>query len=104
MFLLLELFFYYSACLQNLLLSLFLLLSAPLSAQIGGIGVFKAANLPASSRQAALGGYALYQNDSDVALAPHNPALLQGGTEKHLSLSYIGYLAGIKGGKRHLLF
>jgi hypothetical protein len=78
------------------LISLLLLLSAFCGyAQIGGINTFDFINLPYTARQTALGvvNVSSYSNDVNTFLA--NPALLSDSTDKHVSVNYAAYVAGI---------
>ena len=67
-------------------------------AQTGGDNTFEFLNLVAPARPAALGGSAIATRSDDITLTAQNPALLSSEMDQQLSLSYVGYLAGIKYG------
>ncbi len=68
------------------------------NAQIGGKGVYNFLNLTSSARIAALGGTNISIYDDDLNFAAENPALLNDRMDKHLSLNYVNYFAGINYG------
>ncbi len=81
------------------LFAFFLFLSAAdLLAQSGGNNTFEFLNLVAPARSAALGGNAIATHSDDITLAAQNPALLSQEMDRQISLSYVGYIAGIKYG------
>lgn len=67
-------------------------------AQTGGRAVFSFLNLTPPARIAALGGSAIATRDEDLTLASQNPALLSPAMDRQVSLSYVGYVAGIRYG------
>ena len=69
------------------------LFSCILSAQVG-TNVYPFLNIPASARQAALGGDAVSVRDYDVAFAAINPGLMNLDQDKMISFNYSNYLAG----------
>ncbi|CAN5438527.1 type IX secretion system protein PorQ [soil metagenome] len=79
-------------------LFILLLSSDALFAQIGGSNTYAFLNLVAPARSAALGGNAIATRADDVSLVAQNPSQLTTEMHQQLSLSYVGYLAGIKFG------
>ena len=75
-----------------------LLANFHLSAQIGGLNVFEFANLPSSSRVTALGGSIITVYDDDVALALHNPAIINDSMHHQLAMNYNFHFSGIRHG------
>ncbi|WP_266204252.1 type IX secretion system protein PorQ [Pontibacter kalidii] len=65
-------------------------------AQVGGQRGFPFLELPASAKQAALGGINVTAGGHDVNMVTANPALLNEEMDGQVSLSYVGYLADIK--------
>lgn len=65
-------------------------------AQIGGQRGFTFLELPASAKQAALGGVNVTAGGHDVNMVSANPGLLNAEMDNQLSLSYVGYLADIR--------
>ncbi|MCX2738731.1 type IX secretion system protein PorQ [Pontibacter anaerobius] len=65
-------------------------------AQVGGQRGFPFLELPASAKQAALGGINVTAGGHDVNMVNANPALLNQEMDGQVSLSYVGYLADIK--------
>lgn len=64
-------------------------------AQSGGTNTFQFLDMPVSARAAAQGGvYNHIYETEDAGLAIGNPAMLQKGMHKHLSMSYLPYFAG----------
>lgn len=82
--------------LPALLLSL--LLFSKMNAQIGGRYGFEFLNLTSSPKVAALGGKYISHVDDDLSVTYHNPSLLNESMDKHISLSFVNYFAGIKYG------
>lgn len=78
------------------LMLLLLALSLQVQAQVGGQRGFTFLELPASAKQAALGGVNVSAGGHDVNMVAANPALLNAEMDNQLSLSYTGYLADIK--------
>ena len=81
-----------------IVVSLFIFLSFPLFAQIGGDHAYKFLSIPTSARATTLGGPYNSIFDHDAALAFQNPALLNTQMHKNLSFGYIPYFAGISFG------
>jgi len=81
--------------LSKICIILFLAFTASLQAQIGGRFAFESLSLPSNARLTALGGSQITLQDSDVALAQGNPALLNSSMHKQLSLNHNFHLAGI---------
>lgn len=67
-------------------------------AQIGGQTVYNFTTLPHSARVAALGGNLITVKDDDVALAYHNPAVLNAEMNNQLTFNHSFYMAGINHG------
>lgn len=67
-------------------------------AQSGGNNTFEFLNLVAPARIAALGGNAIATRSDDITLITQNPALLSAQMDQQVSLSYVGYIAGIRYG------
>ena len=76
------------------------LLAAPalLYAQLGGESAYSFLRINPSAKSAALGGVAVAPMHNDVAMAAQNPALLDSTMHRRVSLTYLGYLAGISYG------
>lgn len=72
--------------------------SSLLNAQSGGDNTFEFLNLVAPARIAGLGGNAIATKSDDITLVTQNPALLTAEMDQQVSLSYVGYLAGVKYG------
>ena len=68
-----------------------------LSAQ-EGTNVYPFLNIPASARQAALGGDAVSIRDFDVSFAAVNPGLMNLEQDQMISINYSSYLADSKYG------
>jgi hypothetical protein len=66
--------------------------------QSGGNNTFEFLNLVAPARIAALGGNAIATHSDDITLVSQNPALLSSEMDQQISLSYVGYIAGIRYG------
>ncbi|TPE44645.1 type IX secretion system protein PorQ [Pontibacter mangrovi] len=79
-----------------LILCTLLGLSLTAQAQVGGQRGFSFLELPASAKQAALGGVNVTAGGHDVNMVTVNPALLNAEMDGQVSLSYVGYLADIK--------
>ena len=67
-------------------------------AQIGGENVYTFTTLPHTARVAALGGNLITVKDDDVALAYHNPAVLNPSMHHNLTFNHAFYLADINHG------
>jgi hypothetical protein len=67
-------------------------------AQIGGTSSFTFALLENSARHTALGGVSIVNADSDPSTGFQNPALINGGMNKTISLSYANHLADLNYG------
>ncbi len=67
-------------------------------AQSGGNSTFEFLKLVAPARIAALGGSAIATRSDDITLVSQNPALLSKEMDQQVSLSYVGYIAGIRHG------
>ena len=83
---------------KTLFLLSFLLLWNTASAQLGGQNAYEFLSLPSSSRITALGGTLITVHDDDVALALHNPAVLDSMMHNQLSFNHNFHLAGISNG------
>ncbi len=81
-----------------LFISGFFIFSNQVPAQIGGRHAYEFLNLVSSPRVASLGGKCVSLMDDDLALAYHNPALLNESMQNHLTLNYVNYFAGVKYG------
>ena len=57
-------------------------------AQIGGRSTFQFLDMPVSARATAQGGIYNHLYENDAGLARGNPAMLQSGMHKQMSLSY----------------
>jgi hypothetical protein len=66
--------------------------------QTGGDNVYEFLNLTHSGLVASLGGSNVSLSQSNLNLSWHNPALLDSGMNKCLSLNYVNYFAGINYG------
>lgn len=71
--------------------------SLPITGQVGGESVFQFLNLASSSKRVALGGEVLTLRD-DVNQPIWNPAVINSGLDKKLSVNYTSYLASINMG------
>lgn len=80
---------------RNYLLTLILLSSLGLSAQVGGIAAYEFLNLPNSATVAAMGGHHIALMDDDLSLAARNPSLLNPLMHQRFSLSHAFHPAGI---------
>ena len=74
---------------------LFILLTLPVFAQLGGESTYQFLNLVSSPRQAALGGKTITNFDYDVTEALYNPASINGDMHNQLAVNYSNYLGGI---------
>ncbi|MCB0636490.1 MAG: type IX secretion system protein PorQ [Lewinella sp.] len=79
-------------------LTVLLLLSTPLSGQVGGLFTYDFLSLPASARISALGATHIAVVDDDVNLAGANPALLNPAMHQQLTFSHAFHPAGIQHG------
>ncbi len=84
--------------LQFVLLSTLLTLGTHVSAQIGGKRNFAFLNMPASSRQVALGSTFISSPDNDISMSWNNPAALNSDMHNHAFASYNNYVSDINGG------
>jgi len=66
--------------------------------QTGGNHVYDFLNLTYSSLVSSLGGMNVALRTNDLNLAYHNPALLDSGMDRNLTLNYVNYFAGINYG------
>lgn len=82
----------------NILAFFLFLTSVNLHAQIGGNGVYKFLNLPASPRIAAMGGNFLTASDNDINLALSNPSLITPLMHNQLALNFVDYYSDINYG------
>ena len=73
-------------------------LSISLYAQTGGDNVYEFLNLTHSGLIASLGGANVSLNSGDINMAYHNPALLSAEMDKHITVNYVNYFAGINYG------
>ncbi len=73
------------------------MLGQPLAGQPGG-KAFQFLEVTNSARVAALGGDAVAQNDNDLDLAYHNPAMLNADMRHQLVINYVNYFAGVNYG------
>lgn len=71
---------------------------AAVMAQVAGRGVYAFMNLPASSRQLAMGSNFISVVDNDVSLAWNNPAALNPRMHNHVFATYNNYVADINSG------
>lgn len=83
---------------KTLLLSLMLATVNQLFSQIGGTKSYAFLNLPASSRQVALGSNFISVFDNDISQSWNNPAILNSDMNNHVFGSYNNYLDDINGG------
>ncbi len=74
------------------------LLATSAMAQVSGRATYQFLNLPTSARATALGGKIATIDESDISIISSNPALLDSSMHNHLTLSYVGYYAGVKYG------
>ena len=77
---------------------LLLLFSGSAEAQLGGKSTFQFLNLVTSARAAGLGGNDIATRADDVTIALQNPSQLQASMHQQLSMSYVGYMSGIRFG------
>jgi len=75
-----------------------LLPAAPLFAQLGGESTYNFLRVNPSAKASALGGVAVAPMYNDVSMAAQNPALLDSSMHRRVSLTYLGYPAGISHG------
>lgn len=83
---------------RNHLLTGALLLCVSAYGQIGGKRNFAFLNMPASSRQVALGSNFISTLDNDISQAWNNPAALNNNMHNHAFASYNNYVSDIGGG------
>ncbi len=69
--------------------------SARVCAQIGGESTYNFLKVNPSAKSAALGGVSLSPMYNDVGMVTQNPALLDSGMHRDISLTYLHYVAGI---------
>jgi hypothetical protein len=79
-----------------LFISFFIYIQA--QAQVGGKGVYAFLNMPASSRQVALGSNFISVLDNDVSQAWNNPAALNPKMHNHAFATYNNYVSDINSG------
>ena len=79
-------------------LFLFLLAFIHSDAQVGGKGVYAFLNMPASSRQLAMGTNFISVVDNDVSLAWNNPAALNSQMHNRVFATYNNYVSDINTG------
>jgi hypothetical protein len=72
-----------------------LLIGMRVSGQVGGESAYQFLHLPASARQAALGGNLVPVFDNDLGLVAGNPALLNPQMNNQMVLNFGDYFAGI---------
>lgn len=83
---------------RHKVLFFFLLISATLSAQIGGNSTYQFLNLVNNPRMAALGGKVVTNYDYDPIQAIWNPASINPAMDNQLSLNYTNYIGDINYG------
>ncbi len=83
---------------KNKLILLFLLISFPLVAQIGGRTVYQFLNLASSAKQAALGGKVYTGLKGDIFQPAYNPATIDSTMQNKLGVNYVSYLSDINYG------
>jgi len=66
-----------------------------LCAQLGGESAYNFLKINPSAKSAALGGVAVASMHNDISMVAQNPALLDSSMHRKVSLTYLGYLAGI---------
>jgi hypothetical protein len=69
--------------------------AAPLFAQLGGESTYNFLKVNSSVKSAAMGGTAVAPLHNDVSMVAQNPALLDSAMHSNVSLTYLGYPAGI---------
>jgi Uncharacterised protein family (UPF0164) len=74
---------------------LWLLISLPAGAQIGGKRTFSFLELPTNGKVAALGGVNISALDPEAGMMLANPALLQAGQHRHVAFSFTDYVADV---------
>lgn len=74
------------------------LMSASLSAQIGGRSTYQFLNLVNSPRQAALGGKVITNYDYDPMQGLYNPAAINPEMDNQFSMNYVNYFADVNYG------
>ncbi|MBT8232309.1 MAG: type IX secretion system protein PorQ [Saprospiraceae bacterium] len=77
---------------------IFLFCQIHLTAQIGGRFAFESSALPTNARLTALGGHLITVQDDDIALAQHNPSLLNEKSNFQLGINHNFNFAGISNG------
>ncbi|MBU1718447.1 MAG: type IX secretion system protein PorQ, partial [Bacteroidetes bacterium] len=75
-----------------------LLLTLPVSAQVGGDNTYDFLNIPNSARISSNGGGLVSINDADINLAVYNPGLIDSSLHGQLSLGYVDYFSDINAG------
>ncbi len=80
------------------ILSIFLIFSATVTAQIGGRATYQFLNLVNNPRMAALGGKVVTNYDYDPIQAIWNPASINPEMDNQLSLNYTNYIGDINYG------
>jgi len=82
-----------------IILSVFSILSkTPTEAQRGGESIYGILNVVQSARIASLGGNQVGLEGNDLSMLMHNPAILNPKLSRHVSLSYVPFMAGINYG------
>jgi hypothetical protein len=84
--------------LRNRYIILLIFCSLSSSAQTGGDNIYEFLNLTQSGLIASLGGANVSLNTGDINMAYHNPALLSPEMDKHMTVNYVNYFAGINYG------
>ena len=77
---------------------MFIFISSLSQAQIGGRGIYKFMDLPASAKQSALGGILITTRDYDVNNGYQNPALLNKEMHNHFAFNTMNYFNDIRFG------
>ncbi|MFW5805104.1 MAG: type IX secretion system protein PorQ [Bacteroidales bacterium] len=80
------------------LITLLVIYSLHLKAQVGGDNTYAFLELPNSARVAALGGTNVSLYDNDLNMTYYNPALLNENMHQHVALNYSNYIADINYG------
>lgn len=90
--------------LNRLYTAFFSLLAATALAQVGGNGVYQFLNLPASARQAALGGKVITIYDHDVNQGQFNPASINPEMDNRLAMNYSSYFGEVTYGSANYAY
>lgn len=86
---------YHSTARRLSFISFFLLLSSSVSSQESSTS-YNFLRLPVSAHVAAVGGDNITLTDDDPALIFHNPALINGVSDKSINLNFMTYMEGAK--------